>query len=125
MNIVLWCIFSGLILEIGLNFWQKSQDITNKSKVFIKKGELLTIIGYLLVISCVLVPILILLRVVPAPQFFPNEYLAINAFDVDVSIIINILLIYFLFNIIYRVGSRIIGRSITLMTEINAVEEGG
>jgi hypothetical protein len=76
-----------------------------------------------MVFICILFMILFLLQVITV-QFFPNMILAVDAFDVDLSILFNVLMLYFMLNIIYRVGSRLIGRSTKLMSE-NEPKKGG
>lgn len=115
-NIILWGLFSALILEIGLNLHQKSKDIKNNDFQFAKSGNSLLIIGYVMIFICILFMIFFLLQVVSV-QFFPNMILAVDAFDVDLSILFNLLMLYFMLNIIYRVGSRLIGRSTKLMSK--------
>ncbi|MBD3229041.1 MAG: hypothetical protein GF329_12700 [Candidatus Lokiarchaeota archaeon] len=108
---------------MGLNLHQKSKDIKKVDKKllkdkheFIKYSNVGSLAGYSLIIFCFVYMVLFLLEIIPTVQFYPNVIFASGAFEFDLSIIFNILILYFMINVIYRIGSKILGRSLKLST---------
>ena len=118
INIVLWGILSALLLEIGLNFHQKSKDFKKFNTEPIMSVNIIAFIGYILVFTVITFIILFLLQIIPSINYFPHQLLSEDAVPIDLSNLFNLFLIYFMINIIYRSGSRLLGRSIQL-SQIN------
>ncbi len=121
-NILLWGILSAVLLEVGLNLLQKSKDIT---KFDLKRGEMSTIfiiIGFSIIIIIILYIILLISNLIPTIQYFPHQWLSEDALQIDISCLINVLLIYLMLNVSYRVASKLINRGLKLKETNNTTK---
>jgi len=117
-NLILWSILSALLMEIGLNLYQKSKDIKKINIKYNNINFLQIVIGYILIIFIIIYIILILLHIIPTIEYFPHNWLSEDALHIDLSILFNIILIYLMLNISYRAGSRLIGRVLKQLNNV-------
>jgi len=116
INIVLWGVFSALLLEMGLNLYQKSKDINKINLKFTDISGITIVIGFIIIIIAIFYMILFLIQYIPAITFFPHQWLSEDGLKLDLSNVFNVLLLYLMLNVIYRVGSRLMGRSLKLIS---------
>ena len=101
--------FCGILLLIGIEFYFSGKKIT---KIELNDDGILSIrfclLAAALICGTMIYLILLLVNVVDPVQFFPNVLFIDEETLIDLSIIFNTLLLYFLISILYRVAYKLI-----------------
>ena len=109
VNGFLWLTFCGILLLIGIEFYFSGKKIT---KIELNDDGILSIrfclLAAALICGTMIYLILLLVNVVDPVQFFPNVLFIDEETLIDLSIIFNTLLLYFLISILYRVAYKLI-----------------
>lgn len=109
INAILWLIICLYLMYFGIRFYYLSKDVEKISQSE-KNKEIFKfhLVGALFITGLMIYFILLILNIVKPAQFFPHFLFAGTEDLMDLSIIFNAILFYFLIEILHRVGGNFI-----------------
>ena len=109
LNMGLWLLFCLLLMMAGARFFTFRKEVAElKSQEGDRDALHFCLIGSLIIIGLLIYIVLMLMAVVKPLQFFPHVLFAGEETLMDLSIIFNALLLFFLLSLINRIGRKFI-----------------